>query len=103
MVYSSLKTGYGPRVGTSHEGYPVYLYTDPQSQKTTYVVVLPDGRSLYSDKDGRIVPTPIESDKQVAGAAVGGLAGLLIGGPGLGIVGAILGAIVGNVISKEGE
>jgi len=100
MAY--LKMGYGPQVGNSHEGYPVYLYTDPQSQMTTYVVVLPDGRAFYSDAHGRIVATPVESDKQVAGAALGGLAGLAVFGPVGGIIGAILGAIVGNELSKRG-
>jgi hypothetical protein len=94
--------GYGPQVAISHEGYPVYLYTDPHSQMTTYVVVLPDGRAFYSDAHGRIVATPVESDKQVAGAALAGLAGLALFGPVGGIVGAIVGAIVGNELAKKG-
>jgi uncharacterized membrane protein len=94
--------GYGPRVAFSHEGYPVYLYTDPHSQMRTYVVVLPDGRAFYSDARGRIVATPAESDKQVAGALVGGLTGLALFGPVGAIVGAFLGAIAGNELSKKG-
>jgi hypothetical protein len=50
--------GYGPQLANSHEGYPVYLYTDPHSQMTTYAVVLPDGRAFYSDAHRRIVATP---------------------------------------------
>jgi hypothetical protein len=98
-----LEMGYGPQVAKSREGYPVYLYTNPSSRTTTYVVVLPDGRALYSDAHGRIVANPVESDKQVAGAAVGGIAGLAAFGPVGGIVGAILGAIVGNELSKKGR
>jgi hypothetical protein len=94
--------GYGQQVAISHEGYPVYLYTDPHSQMTTYVVVLPDGRAFYSDAHGRIFAPTVESDKQAAGAALVGLAGLAFFGPVGGIVGAIVGAIVGNELAKKG-
>ncbi len=94
--------GNGLLVGKSHEGNPVYLCNDPHSKKLTYIVHLPDGRAFYSDKEGKIVATPVDTDKQVAGAALGAIAGLAIGGPAGGIVGAIVGAIVGNAVAKSG-
>ncbi len=32
------ENGYGPRVGQSPEGYPIFLYTDPRSRVMSYVV-----------------------------------------------------------------
>lgn len=96
-----IQTGYGPQVGTSPEGFPVYLYADPQSKITAYVVVLPDGRAFYSDMHGRIVAPPADANKQVGLALVGGIAGFLAGGPAGAIVGALVGAIAGNQLSKR--
>lgn len=94
--------GYGPQVGTSREGYPVYLYTDTRTNLTNYVVVLPDGRAFYSDAHGKIVATPVEANKQVGLAVIGGLIGLAVGsGPGA-ILGALLGAAAGNILKKRG-
>lgn len=94
--------GYGPRVGQSQEGFPVYLYTDPRSNLNTYVVVLPDGRAFYSDRFGRIVSTPTQADPQVGLALLGGIIGLAVGGGPLGaIIGGIIGAAVGNEASKK--
>jgi hypothetical protein len=94
--------GYGPQVGTSREGYPVYLYTDTRTNLTNYVVVLPDGRAFYSDAHGNIVATPVEANKQVGLAVIGGLIGLAVGsGPGA-ILGALLGAAAGNILNKRG-
>jgi hypothetical protein len=97
-----IHTGYGPPVGRSPEDYPVYIYTDPQSQLSTYVVVLPDGRAFYSDQHGKIVANPIESDRQVGLAVLGGIVGFLLGfGPVGAITGALVGAIAGGQISKR--
>lgn len=93
--------GYGPQVGHSPEGYPIYLYTDPRSGLTTYVVVLPDGRAFYSDVHGGFHVNPTESNAPVAGAIVLGTAGFLLGGPAGAIIGAIFGAIAGNEASKK--
>jgi hypothetical protein len=94
--------GYGPQIGTSREGYPVYLYTDTRTNLTNYVVVLPDGRAFYSDARGNIVAKPVEANKQVALALVGGLVGLAVAsGPGA-ILGALLGAAAGNILNKRG-
>lgn len=93
--------GYGPLVGHSPEGFPVYLYTDPRSKLTQFVVVLPDHRAFYCDGNGRIVSRPAEANPQVAGAVVGGLIGFAVGGPLGAIVGGILGAAVGNEASKR--
>lgn len=95
------QVGYGPQTGCSSEGHPVYLYTDPHSKLTTYVVILPDGRAFYSDPRGRIVANSAEANDQVAGALVGGAAGLWVGGPAGAIIGAIVGAIAGNELSKK--
>jgi hypothetical protein len=96
-----MSTGYGPQVGSSREGYPIYLYTDSRTKLTTYVVVLPDGRAFYSDAQGRIVATPAKTDSAVALALVAGAAGLWLGGPVGGIIGAIFGAIMGEEVSKK--
>ncbi len=95
------EAGYGPQVGKSREGYPVYLYTDPQSRLTTYVVVLPDGRAFYSDIRGRIVSKPVEANNQIALALVGGILGAVLGGPEGAILGALLGAAAGELLSKK--
>ena len=90
---------YNRQVGTSREGHPVYLYTDPTTGTTRFVVVLPDGRAFYSDQYGRISP-PGTNDKAVGGALLGGLVLGLAFGPAGAIIGAIAGAVVGNEASK---
>jgi hypothetical protein len=92
--------GYGPQIGTSHEGHPVYLYTDARTGLTSYVVILPDGRAFYSDVKGRIVSTPSEPNKQVGLAILFGVAGLAMGGGAGAIVGALVGAIAGNLTKR---
>ena len=87
---------YGPLVGHSPQGYPIYLYTDPQSKLTSYVVVLPDRRAFYCDQQGRIVANPVEAKKQIALALLGGTAGFALGGP----VGALIGAVAGLILSE---
>src|SRR2546430_1475730 len=90
LAMSTSQAGYGHQVGTSSEGFPVYLYTDPNSKLRTYVVLLPDGRAFYSDRRGRIVSDIKDASPAVeALALVGGIVGLLIGGA----PGAILGGI----------
>jgi hypothetical protein len=94
--------GYGPRVGHSREGYPVYLYTDPHTKMVNYVVVLPDGRVFHSDSEGRILTTfGSQANSEAVSAIVLGTGGLLLGGPIGGIVGAIAGAIVANQLKKH--
>ena len=94
--------GYGPPIGQSREGYPIYLYTDPQTRAVSYVVVLPDGRAYYSDFNGRIGAVPKEGTAEVAGALVFGTSALLLfGGPVAGILGAIAGAIAANQLSRK--
>jgi hypothetical protein len=95
-------TVYGPQIAQSPEGFPVCLYTDPQSKLNRYVVVLPDGRAFYSDQHGRIVSTPAESNPEVALALVGGIIGLLTGfGPGGALLGGLVGAILGKQAAKQ--
>ena len=97
--------GYGPQVGTSVQGNPIYLYTDPRSKLTSYVIVLPDGRAFHSDQHGNISATPVEANNaSVALALIGGIVGLLLGGPGVALIGAALGAVVSaipNAIDKK--
>ena len=88
--------GYGPIVGHNSQGYPIYLYTDPQSKLTSYVVVLPDHRAFYCDQQGQIVTKPVEAKKQIALALIAGTAGFAIGGP----VGALIGAVAGLILSE---
>lgn len=94
--------GYGPQIGTSREGYPVYLYTDARTNVTRPVVVLPDGRAFYSDAGGRIGSTPAEPDKQVGLALIGGLIGLAFGG-GFAVLGALIGAAAGGALKAKGK
>jgi hypothetical protein len=91
-----------PKVGQSREGYPIFLYTDPQTKLVSYVVVLPDGRVFSSDSDGRILTTyGNQANVEAATAIVLGTGGLLLGGPIGGIVGALAGAIVGSQLKKS--
>jgi hypothetical protein len=91
-----IQVGYGPPVGNTAEGHPIYLYTDPHSKLTAYVVILPDGRAFYSDRYGRITAKPEEANKAVALALVGGALGLVFG-PGGALIGAAIGAFLGNL------
>ena len=93
--------GYGPPIGQSREGYPIYLYTNPQTRAVNYVVVLPDGRAYYSDLHGRIGAVSKEGNAEVAGALVLGTSALLFGGPVAGILGAIAGAIAANQLARK--
>lgn len=93
--------GYGPQVGTSHEGHAIYLYTDPITGIKSHVVILPDGRAFYSDSRGRIQSTPPEPNKQVGLALLGGLVGLAAGGGAGAIIGAFLGAIAANIAKQR--
>ena len=94
--------GYGPRVGESREGYPIFLYTDPHTKLVSYVVVLPGERVFPSDSEGRILTsygTP--ASVSAATAIILGTGGLFLGGPIGGIVGALAGAIVGSQLKKH--
>jgi hypothetical protein len=93
--------GYGPKIGQTPQGYPIYPYTDPDSKVVSYVVVLPDGRAFYSDAYGNIGRPGGEVDAEVAGAIVTGTLGALTGGPVGAVVGAIAGAIVGKLLKKQ--
>jgi hypothetical protein len=97
------RAGYGPQVGHSPEGFPVYLYTDPHTHTLHFVVVLPDGRAFFSDYQGRIgsAPPPPESNTGVALALIGGIAGFLLGAGGGAIIGAIAGGVLGSGLSKR--
>lgn len=90
------QTGYGPQVGVTPEGHPIYLYTDPNSKLSSYVVVLPNGKAFYADSTGKISARPVDANKQIGLALIGGLIGFALGGPG----GAIAGAAVGTVLAS---
>jgi len=96
-----MHVGYGPQIGSSPEGFPIYPYTDPQTKFTTYVVVLPDGRAFYCDAQGRIVATPNEASVRTFLALVGGAGGFLLGGAAGAIAGAIAGAVVGAIAGDK--
>jgi len=94
--------GYGPQLGVSAEGYPIYAYADPHSKAMSYVVVLPDGTAFYSDAAGRIINAAHSAaDAEVAGAILAGAVGALAGGPVAGIAAAIAGAIAGRIIKRQ--
>ena len=96
-----VQNGYGPRIGQTAEGYPIYSYTDPSSRVVSYVVVLPDGRAFYSDAYGNIGTPGGQLEAEVAGAMVTGTLGGLAGGPVGAIVGAIAGAFVGKFLKRK--
>lgn len=101
-MYTTGQNGYGPQLGQSPEGYPIFLYTDPHSKVMSYVVVRPDGRTFYSDARGRNVGKPHgENDAEVAGAIIGGTVGAFTGGPVGAMFGAIVGAIAGKALNKQ--
>jgi photosystem II stability/assembly factor-like uncharacterized protein len=93
---------FGHLVGHSAEGFPVYSYTDQHSKLTSYVVVLPDGRSFSSNEAGQILSSPSgRIDSEVTGAIVTGTLGALAGGPVGGIIGAIAGAFLAGKLKKQ--
>jgi hypothetical protein len=96
------QSGYGPLVGHSPQGFPIYLYTDPQSKLTCYVVVLPDNRAYYCDPQGRIVSKPVNANQDVALAVLGGLLGAALGGPGGAALGALGGLFLSELAKKRG-
>jgi hypothetical protein len=84
---------YSPEpIGKSREGYPVYLYQEPILAEPRFVVQLPNGRAVFSDREGRINPIP-DKDNIVTGAILGGVLGTLVAGPVGGVSGAAAGAI----------
>ncbi len=94
--------GYGPRVGQSPEGHPIYLYTDPHSKLLSYVVVLPHGRAFYSDARGKIRgPAQSVVDAQISGAILTGTLGALVGGPVGAMVGAVAGALAAKLLKRQ--
>jgi len=101
IYYDSV--GYGPQVGTSHQGHPIYVYTDPRTGIISHVVILPDGRAFYSDAKGRIESAPAEPNKPVGLAVLGGLVGLAAGGGVGAIIGALFGAIAGNIAANTAK
>ena len=93
--------GYIDQVGENSQGYPIYLYHDPRSGSVRYVVVLPDGKAVYSDPAGNITSATGQSSNAATGAMLFGLGGLALAGPLGGIVGAIAGAVVGPKIFRK--
>jgi hypothetical protein len=96
-----VQNGYGPMIGQTPEGYPIYSYTDPRSNVVSFVVVLPDGRAFYSDAYGNIAAPGGQLEAEVAGAIVTGTLGGLAGGPVGAMVGAVAGAIMGKFLKKQ--
>jgi outer membrane lipoprotein SlyB len=101
MSSQSSEAVYVP-IGKSSEGFPVYLYTDPQSKLRTYVVVLPDGRTFYSDRQGKIVSTPQDASPAVEALAIlGGVIGAALGGPGGALLGGAIGVVLGQIAKRN--
>lgn len=99
-----MSTGYGPQVGKSPEGFPVYIYTDPTTKLRTYVVVLPDSRAFYCDEHGRLVSTPKDASPVIEVLALaGGVLGFLAGSAPGAILGGILGAAVGKALKNRAQ
>ena len=97
-MYAVRQNGYGPRVGQTPQGYPIFLYTDPRSKIMSYVVVQPDGRAYYSDSQGRNVGKPHgAADAAIAGAMIGGMLGA-IAGPAVAMFGAV---VAGQALDKR--
>jgi len=97
------QSGYGPLVGHSPQGFPIYLYTDPQSRLTCYVIVLPDSRAFYCDKQGKIVAKPVAANQDIVLALIGGTTGFALGGPAGAAIGALAGLILSELSKKRGQ
>jgi hypothetical protein len=95
--------GYGPVVGHNPQGFPIHLFTDPQSRMTCFVIVLPDGRAFYCDRQGNIVARPVPANQEVVLALIGGTAGFALGGPAGAAIGAIAGLILSQLSKKRGQ
>lgn len=84
---------YSPEpIGTSPEGYPVYLYQERILAEPRFVVRLPNGKAVYSDRQGKINPIP-DGDSIVTTAILAGFGGIFLAGTFGGLAGAAAGAV----------
>jgi hypothetical protein len=82
---------YSPEpIGTSSEGNPVYLYQERILAEPRFVVKLPNGKAVFSDREGRINPIS-EGDSMMTAMFFTTFAGVLLGGTVGGLAGAGLG------------
>jgi hypothetical protein len=88
----------GP-IGTNRYGWRIFQFLDPQDGQWHHVVMLPDGRILYSDAAGDIGHGP----DGIGRAGVGAVIGVALGGLALGPVGAILAGVLGAAIGDRME
>ena len=93
--------GYKDLVGHNSRGHPIYLYQEPRSGMLRYIVVLPNGRAVYSDPAGNIGYPADESANRMTGAMLGGLGAFALAGPVAALAGAVAGAILGDAIFKN--
>jgi hypothetical protein len=91
---------YGELVGHTHQGFPIYRYPWPRSSAERFVVILPGDRPYFCDSKGRLAPSFIYELPTVA-AMMLGLTGLLVWGAVAGMVGAGIGALIGQELSRR--
>jgi hypothetical protein len=92
---------YSPEpIGTSPEGFPVYLYQERILAEPQFVVQLPNGKAVFSDRQGRINPIP-DSDNVLTAAMLAGVGGIVLAGPLGGIAGAAAAAMAMKLWFKK--
>ena len=100
-IVATSESGYKHIVGHNSRGDPIYLYQEPRSGMSRYVVVLQNGRAVYSDRAGNIGYPADESANRMTGAMLGGLGALALAGPVAALVGAVAGAFLGDAVFKN--
>jgi hypothetical protein len=92
---------YSPEpIGMSPQGHPVFLYQERILAEPRFVVQLPNGKAVFSDRQGRI--NPISNGDQVVTAAIlAGFGGIVLAGTVGGLTGAVAGAAITRMWLKR--
>ena len=95
IVNSSSGGFYTDRIGTTDDGFPVYLYFDPAAAAFRPTVVPPAGNPYYASAETRILHETAQVSP-VASAVVLGTIGAILGGA----PGAAIGTALGIGLSR---
>ena len=97
MIVPVGPSGFSQQIGVNAAGFPIYVYFDRQTNTYHYVVMLPNGRAIYTNERGEpVAATPAKPILPLA--VLGGSVGFLAGGPVGVLIGALLGALAGENI-----
>jgi hypothetical protein len=89
-------SGFSQQIGVSAAGLPIYVYFDRRTNTYRYVVMFPDGKTVYSNERGEPFAS-IPAKPILPLAVLGGSVGFLAGGP----VGVLLGALLGILVGEN--